>query len=409
MGLHNRITLRRFLILLYLFLSFLTACRELCFLSELKSGYTNTRQMLVYIAAAPNPKEAALNWLKEPPEDFRSKAAGESIATYGYDIQTVTVWDKAYHSARRNSLILSAAFELLLFLSFYILYFLQKKRQQNQAVELEKILCQIQDTDSGLLHDSKELDDILKDRIRSLQEQIQSDHNRLLQEKEATKSLVTDISHQLKTPVAALKTSLELLAAEDLSNEEKLEFLNSCMLQAEGLENLTKTLVNVSRMEKGLVQNTAKPSDIMDTLRTSVSRIYEKAQKKQISIELEDTFCGNTQTLHDPKWTAEVFVNILDNAIKYSGEHTRISIRLSDLVHFIKIEFEDEGIGIAKSDYHKIFQRFYRGESAAGVEGSGVGLYLARNMIDKQNGTIFVRSKSGSKSGSIFSIQLPKA
>lgn len=409
MGLQNRITLKKSLILLYLFLSLLNACREFRFLSELKSGYTNTRQMLLSIAADATPNETALNWLKAPPEDFHSNMIDDSIATYGYNMQTVTIWDKAYHIARRNSLIFSVAFELLLLLSFYGLYFLQKKQNQNRAVELEKILCQIQDTDSGLLSDPEELDDALKDRICSLQAQIQSDHNRLLQEKEATKSLVTDISHQLKTPVAALKTSLELLSAEELSDDERLGFLNACILQTEGLENLTKTLVNVSRMEKGLIQIKIKPSDILDTLRTAVSRIYEKAQQKQISIELEDTFLGNTQILHDPKWTAEVFVNILDNAIKYSGEHTRISIRLSDLVHFIKIEFEDEGIGIAKSDYHKIFQRFYRGESAAGVEGSGVGLYLARTMIDRQNGTICARSKSGSKSGSIFSIQLPKA
>ena len=254
------------------------------------------------------------------------------------------------------------------------------------------------------------IDSILKDRLLALQKQIEFDRHKMWQEKESTKVLVTDISHQLKTPVAALKTSLEILSGEELGETERKEFLVNCIHQLDCLENLTEALIGISRMEKGVIQIQAVYAPVKDAILSAVNRLYEKAASKQISIELCDNNCAETvNVLHDKKWTAEALANLLDNAIKYSGEHSKILMRTEEMASYVRISVEDYGIGIPKEERHQIFKRFYRGKLVSHLEGSGVGLYLAREIMEKQNGTIFVLSRPGKQKGSIFSVQLPKA
>lgn len=108
---------------------------------------------------------------------------------------------------------------------------------------------------------------------------------------------------------------------------------------------------------------------------------------------------------HDPHWTAEAFVNILDNAVKYAPEHTRILIRAERLIRYAMVAFQDEGPGIPEEERHRIYQRFYRGTQSEGVEGVGVGLYLARKILEEEHGSI--RVKSGYPVGSVFYVMLP--
>lgn len=285
-----------------------------------------------------------------------------------------------------------------------------QEKEKRQILEIEKALRQLQTTDCGSFSFSQEEpESVLRDRLYSLQEQIRMDHAKLQEEKESTKAFVTDISHQLKTPVAALKTNLELLSSEEMTRMQQQKFLQRCTSQLEGLENLTKALVNVSRMETGMIQIQIKPAEIEETILAAVSRIYEKAAEKQISIEMSpDSVQKSVIIPHDQKWTAEVLINLLDNAIKYSPVGTRIVIKTESLMTYFRIDIQDEGIGVPKSECHKIFRRFYRSESVKDIEGSGVGLYLAREIMEKQNGSVFVHSGQNRK-GSVFSIQLPKA
>ena len=110
---------------------------------------------------------------------------------------------------------------------------------------------------------------------------------------------------------------------------------------------------------------------------------------------------------HDAKWTGEALVNILDNSIKYSPEHTAVTIRVTALVRNVLIEIEDEGIGIRKEDFTKIYQRFYRGSMAKNMseEGAGVGLYLSRMILERQGGTISAKRRTGK--GTVFKVTLP--
>jgi len=244
-------------------------------------------------------------------------------------------------------------------------------------------------------------------RLNSLGKRLEVQEKKIQDEKETTKSLVTDISHQLKTPVASLKMCLELLEEEELSKEEQKEFLGQAVGQTRRLDSLTKALINISRMETGMISVKKIHAPIMDTVAQAVSSVYVKAQEKNIEMEVVKNSDGIADMAipHDPHWTREAIANILENAVKYSGRDTCIQIRMMRRTSFLRIEIEDQGIGIDSRDYSKIFQRFYRGTApqVKKADGSGVGLYLTRSILEAQGGSISV---SAGKQGSIFTIHL---
>lgn len=229
-------------------------------------------------------------------------------------------------------------------------------------------------------------------------------------EKEETKALVTDISHQLKTPVAAFKTSFEILQSENLEEAQKQEFLGRCSIQMQRLEELVSALINISRMETGMIEIKREEKNLFDTLLLAVSRIYPKAWEKGIEVELEaEEPLREIAVSHDVRWMCEAFLNVLENAVKYSKSQTKVTIRMIRVNVFLRIEIEDAGIGIPKNEWNQIFKRFYRGAAKEVQEapGSGVGLYLAREIVARQGGTLAVASPRGGKCGSCFVFQLP--
>lgn len=228
---------------------------------------------------------------------------------------------------------------------------------------------------------------------------------RLSQEEDSTKSLNTDISHQLKTPLASLRMSHELAAENRVTEEERKEFLEQEAKELIKLEQLLDELVNLSRLETHMIQLHPFHASLKKTLTEAVNQIYMKARGKDISIQVEIE--DDIAVLHDPKWTVEALANILENAVKYSPEHTKIMVRTQQLVRNVLIEVEDEGIGIPAEELHKIYQRFYRGSKAKEQvkDGAGVGLYLARRIIEEQGGTIAAKRKA--EKGMIFKVTLP--
>lgn len=228
---------------------------------------------------------------------------------------------------------------------------------------------------------------------------------RLAEEENSTKALITDISHQLKTPLASIRMSHELVKSETLTVEERQEFLKSETQEINKLELLLEELVNISRLESNMIQLKPEYQSMKQTITEAVSQVYMKAHNKQMEICVE--FEADILVKHDIKWTVEALVNVLDNAIKYSEAGTTIQIRVERLSTYLLIEIEDEGMGITEEELHKIFKRFYRGEGARKCvkDGAGVGLYLARWIVEQQGGTILAKRKFGK--GSIFKITLP--
>lgn len=222
------------------------------------------------------------------------------------------------------------------------------------------------------------------------------------EEKEAVSSLISDLSHQLKTPLANISMYTEILKDTSLSEEERQEFLLRTGDQALKMEWLMKTLLKTSRLEIGMIEFEVSPNDIKETVARSISAVYAQAERKNINIEIDDF--ADRRILHNQKWTAEAISNILENAIKYSEEATRIKITLEPLELYTRLNIIDQGIGIAPEEYNLIFKRFYRSKQVEQLEGSGLGLYLAQLILSKEGGYITVASKLGN--GSCFSLYL---
>lgn len=228
----------------------------------------------------------------------------------------------------------------------------------------------------------------------------------MVDEKENTKALVTDISHQLKTPLSALKMSFELINDDQVGESEKEEFLERAHKEVKKMDNLLDSLTNLSRLEADLIQICPVEASLKETIVKAVNSLYMKAFDKKIEIELKPF--EDMMIPHDPKWTGEAFVNVLDNAVKYSDPGQSIEIRVVPQITYVVIEIEDQGIGIPKSEYQNIFKRFYRIKTSRvnETEGSGVGLYLVRRILEEQGGN--VRAIPGKERGTIFQMVLEK-
>lgn len=253
---------------------------------------------------------------------------------------------------------------------------------------------------------SIEREDYLKEKLKEEKLRNQRMESALRQEEQETKAMITDISHQLKTPVASLRVSYEIEDSTELSAEEKKEFREKEKEDVRRLEHLLQAFTQMTRLETGMIRLHPEKESLKATLAKAVAGVYVSAMDKGIQIEMKEF--SDMDINHDLRWTAEAFGNVLDNGVKYSPPGTCITIRVSEMVSFIMIEIEDEGPGIPVEERTKIFQRFYRGESemVRRMEGSGVGLYLTRRILEQQGGTVCV--KAGRSGGSIFVMTLPK-
>lgn len=179
-------------------------------------------------------------------------------------------------------------------------------------------------------------------------------------------------------------------------------FLDKMKLQLGKIDWILKSLFKMVRLEQGAIQFETANISLKDTLLSALGSIYAQAEKKEICIVTEPfTDC---LLLHNKKWTAEVFVNILENAIKYSEKGSAIEIKVYPMELFTEIRFQDHGIGIRKEEFTDIFQRFYRSKGVENKEGSGIGLYLSRLILDQEKGYMTVSSDYGK--GSCFSVFL---
>ncbi|WP_320881534.1 sensor histidine kinase [Frisingicoccus sp.] len=351
-------------------------------------------------------------------ENIRQKQLKELLVIYP-ELQLELQDNFSYYQGQitRFEWMIAVAVIILMFLFGVIL--LQLKRQEQKRTlaayndEMDLIYEQLIRFQKGDFESVLSAEDtVVADRWKGVHEKLRemgyyfSDlKERLAEEENSTKTLITDISHQLKTPLASVRMCHELAQSPDLSEEERSGFLETETQEIAKMESLLDELVKLSRLENNMIQITPERNSLIQTIREAVGQTYMKAYAKNIEIcaDMEE----DVEIFHDRKWTVEALANILENAVKYSTSMTKIYIRMSRLPNNVLIEMEDEGIGIPEEELHEIFHRFYRGSNAKEMakEGAGVGLYLARSIIEQQGGTILAKRKPGC--GTIFKIMLP--
>lgn len=290
----------------------------------------------------------------------------------------------------------------------FILFLLLSFRQRRQIAFFADTLCETMDR---LMADHKmeqyqPYDDSLTSKVQEKMIQFYDRANETKRqsqrERETLQAIVSDISHQVKTPVANIRMFAGILQRHELSEEKRQEFLGTMEGQINKLDFLMQSLIKMSRLETGTFELHPKTAPINSTIASAVSLIWTKADKKGIQLSAE---CDSDIVVkHDPKWTAEALGNILDNAVKYTPSGGQVTVKVRPWQMYTRIDISDTGIGIAEEHYHDIFKRFYRAEEVAGEEGVGLGLYLAQEIIQLQMGYMTVRSRQGE--GTTFSVFL---
>lgn len=230
-------------------------------------------------------------------------------------------------------------------------------------------------------------------KLKQIYEIMQDKTQKAVKDKKMIEALISDISHQVKTPISNVKMYNSILLENELTDEKRKEFLNLAGISINRLDFLMQSMIKMSRLESDIIQLNIEKLPIYDTIAAALGGIVLKAESKNINILVE---CEQDILIfHDKKWTAEALFNILDNAIKYTKDNGKIDIIVQKQEFYLSIKIEDNGIGIPENEQALIFKRFYRCKSNQNEEGVGIGLYLARNIISRQDGYIQVKSEVG--------------
>lgn len=241
-------------------------------------------------------------------------------------------------------------------------------------------------------------------RLERLYNVMQKSRDTIAKEKSDLQSLLSDISHQTKTPIANLKMLNETMLTRPISEEQRKEFLQATGSQLDKLDFLIRAMVKTSRLEAGVITLEKKDALIEETLVKAINGILAPMEKKNIELTVH---CPEGLTVsHDSRWTSEALFNLLDNAVKYTPAGGSIHVSVQNWEMYLKIDVVDTGRGIPEREQATIFKRFYREEAVHEVDGIGIGLYLAREIITMQGGYILVTSEVGK--GSTFSVFLPR-
>ena len=215
-------------------------------------------------------------------------------------------------------------------------------------------------------------------------------------------ALISDISHQTRTPVANLQLYAQLLAEQPLTDQGR-SCVEAIEAQSEKLQTLIEALVKSSRLETGLLALHPQPGPVGPMVERAVAQYAPRARAKQIDIAVGQT---GGDALFDPRWTEEALCNLLDNALKYTPAGGKVWVEVHPYELFTAVSVRDTGPGIPESEQANIFGRFYRAPGACRTEGLGIGLYLTRQIAAGQGG--YVRVKSAPGQGSTFSLYLPR-
>lgn len=224
-------------------------------------------------------------------------------------------------------------------------------------------------------------------------------------ERHRLEEFISDISHQTKTPMTNIKMYTELLQEEarrgsEASIDRIKSFANEISRQNVRLQFLIDSLTKLSRLESGTLEVVPQENKVDKLIDTAVSAVRVKAEMKNITIEHIEA--EGAKAAFDMKWTTEALVNVIDNAVKYSPEGGKIQIFTETFDMYQAVHVVDEGDGIAEEDMARIFGRFFRGSEVQQEEGVGIGLYLTREIVSREDGYIKVVPNNKREGGELI-------
>lgn len=235
---------------------------------------------------------------------------------------------------------------------------------------------------------------VLADNFNKMVDELNSiDHLR--------KDFVSNVSHELKTPIASIQGFTKLLADKSISEEEKDEYINIILEETNRLSNLSSNMIKLSKFENQEIVTNKTTFKLDEQLRKAIIMLEEKINQKNIKITLKSEPITITQ---DKDLTMEIWINLLNNAVKFTNKDGKINVKVEENDEYIIVQIKDNGIGIAKEKQERIFERFYQAEKSHSSEGSGLGLPIVKRIVELIDGKIEIESEKGK--GTIFKVFL---
>ena len=216
------------------------------------------------------------------------------------------------------------------------------------------------------------------------------------------KEFINNVSHEIKTPVSSIEGFAKFLKDKDLTDEEREEYANIIIEEAKRLENLTGKILKLSKLNNQEIITNKQEIEVAEQIRKAISLLEPKWSKKDIKINVsleEKIFLGDEDLIF------QVWVNIIDNAIKFSNEGESIDIKVYEKDSNINVEIKDHGIGMKEEELEKVYDRFYQIDRSHSKEGSGLGLAIVKRIVELSEGKIEIKSKENK--GTTVIVKLP--
>lgn len=358
----------------------------------------------ICIQKYPNAEEEIIQTLKQiKKEDV--KIGEELLKRYGIEAKEVGVSsniEEVFKQREQIDTFCILFFEIFLMLSFLIYLAFRNKKIKQISQYLQKVQkgnysLEIADNQEGEL--SK-----LKNEIYKITVMLKEQAENLKNEKGYLADSLSDISHQIKTPITSISVMIDILQEDkNLTPEKRQEFLREVNRQIEWIKWLVVSLLKLSKLDAGAVEfkkETINGQKLLEVVIQNLN-IPIDIKNQTVTLKAEKTI----EWIGDFKWYAEAITNVLKNCIEHTKEGGKILIEQEDNILFSQIKITDEGEGIAKEDLPYVFKRFYKGKNAS-KDSVGIGLALAKTIIEKQGGDISVKSEIGK--GSVFTIKMYK-
>ena len=339
-------------------------------------------------------------------EEFNN--AKEILKKQGYDYSIGTHLDNTLKNVERRT---TAIFMIITIISILVGIAILYRELQKIYSKVSKANEYIDDVLRGTLNNELDYEGegyfpTLANELNKMVSVIKKDNEIIVKEKENMKEFLTDISHQLKTPLTSITMITDLLISKkNISKEKQMEFLSNIEVQSDRMNWLIYNLLKIARLDAGTIELVKEKVNINEFFKSIEESLKVLMNERKVKINIEES---NISFNCDRKWTAEAIGNIVKNSIEHSNEGGRVDITIEDTLVYTRIIIKDYGNGISKEDLPNVFKRFYSRKTDGNSKNNiGVGLSMAKSIIEKQDGYVTVKSEEGR--GTIFEITFIKS
>ena len=330
------------------------------------------------------------------------KISEDIFSRYGIDIQNESIIIENDRLFSGFIIVYNILF-IGLAMSIILLYLKHEKDQNKEIKKIARCIEEINKKNYSINIDENSEDElsILKNELYKITIMLKEDAENSKKDKLKLKDSLSDISHQLKTPLTSINIMLDnILDNPEMDNNTKEKFIQNIKREITNISSLVGEILKLSKFDASVIKFEEQQVFINDLVKSAISNVEMMAELKNINMEVHDQ--DNIKLVCDAKWQIEAITNILKNCIEHSKDDSTITIDIDSNKIYKQITIKDNGEGIDEKDLPHIFERFYKGKNSS-KDSVGIGLALAKTIIEKDNGSIKVDSKKGKQT--IFTIK----